>query len=620
MIPDEVETHRGGFYVNSGALEFKKLSNFERPGDELIMPKAKKRALSTTSESGSESDREGKSPSSKSKKKSKIEEKKPKAPTTTATSSSDEQGKAAKKAKKDKSKEPEKIEKKKEPEKAIKTTTVKDMLRAKRDHLLKEQGKVSGSGTATTTDNDEEDGSETASSLAVSESSRDSHPETSAAAAAASTSNEVKLPENLSSEVTQMIQSLQQHAANSTKSSMFDTKTLERLVLIDNESKAISASARVQTFLYLEKHLACSRKTLFDKVKQHRISAFTKRLSGDVGKLREIVAETLPQQNEKYEREKASFEAKKSAGEQVHEPRRKYHWNDTSRQVLSDIAQKIEDLRKAMKTKKFENSREFLELKLKEKVLPLWPEGWIKQKDLDNELEKKRKKEAKAQQANNQTSKPNTSSFTSSAATTTTTNGKPQTQKTENPAKQQPSPTTNGKTPASSPTPSISPPTLQGQPITAAACSVIKRSSDHSISSIIASASPSPPMKITSPIPKPKLIELDKYTNPSDLLKVAQHQEKLNRSDSTDSDCVEIVESFEQSKVQQKTAQSNHNNNRVTRSPSPLPPVPQKKARVDTPPEMVDDMNDKAAGFSLILAGLNSLTVSFKMIIDETFL
>lgn len=32
----------GGFYINSGALEFKQLSNFERPEDALRMPKARK--------------------------------------------------------------------------------------------------------------------------------------------------------------------------------------------------------------------------------------------------------------------------------------------------------------------------------------------------------------------------------------------------------------------------------------------------------------------------------------------------------------------------------------------------------------------------------------------------
>lgn len=33
VVPDEMDTDRGGFYINSGQLQYKRLSNFERDGE-----------------------------------------------------------------------------------------------------------------------------------------------------------------------------------------------------------------------------------------------------------------------------------------------------------------------------------------------------------------------------------------------------------------------------------------------------------------------------------------------------------------------------------------------------------------------------------------------------------
>lgn len=33
IIPDEMDTDRGGFYINSGQLQYKRLSNLERDGE-----------------------------------------------------------------------------------------------------------------------------------------------------------------------------------------------------------------------------------------------------------------------------------------------------------------------------------------------------------------------------------------------------------------------------------------------------------------------------------------------------------------------------------------------------------------------------------------------------------
>lgn len=556
------------------------------------MPKAKKRAFSSTSES-SDSENEEKSPS-KSKKKSKIEKK----AKIAGASSSDEH--KAKKAKKDKSpKEPAKDEKKKESEKSVKTTTVKDMLRAKRDMCLKEQGKTS-SGTATTTDNDE-DGTESTSSLAVSESSLDSHQENNSTTPT-NGSTEHTLPSNLPNDITQMIQVIQtQQAAvsNNTKSVFFENHILDKLVSIDNATKAIGAKVRMQVFVYLEKYVPCSSKALFEKVKKHRVSLVTSKFKSEVDKLRRIVIESMPQQQTKFDQDMQMYETKKIISDTpVPTPKKRYHWNDTSRLVLSDINQKIEDLHKVTRGKK-DSLREFMLAKFEEHLIPLWPHGWVKIDDFEKEIERKKRKDEKAK-GNQSLPKTNTS--------TNVTNGKTQqnTQKTENikiqnDVKQPSTSIANGKIP----TPSVSP-SLQVN--TASATSVIKRSSDHSISSIIASsASPSPPMK-TPEISKPKVIELDKFSNPSDLLKVTHQQQQPSkvtekRSDSSDSDCIEIVGEF----GPQKTSPSNHNNNRINQSPSPSSTIQQqnpKKAKYDTNP-------NPDVEFSEILKGLQSLTVSF---------
>lgn len=50
-VPDEMDTDHGGFYINSGPLQFKKLANFERPEDAQRMPKPRKVILLSSAQS-----------------------------------------------------------------------------------------------------------------------------------------------------------------------------------------------------------------------------------------------------------------------------------------------------------------------------------------------------------------------------------------------------------------------------------------------------------------------------------------------------------------------------------------------------------------------------------------
>lgn len=593
------------------------------------MPKAKKRALSTSSESSESEGAEEEKPTEKTKKKIHAEKK-----VKTNASSSDEQGKA-KKLKKEKAEKPEKLkevpkdvpivkepEKKKllEPEKVLKTTTVKDMLRAKRDNLRKqEQGKPTSSGTTTATDDEGE--SESVSSLAVSESSRDSHPET---APAVNGAKEISLPENLPADCAALVGGLKLHAENAvnTKTNFFDANVMNTLVKIDNGAKSVSQNVRVQTFNYLMQFVPCTKKTLFTKVRKHRVYQTEMRFKNDIGKLRKIVSESMPGSITKYELEMKSYEDKKRVqnvvGDTSYEhsvPRKRYHWNDASRLALSEVVQSLQELNKVTKPKK-ETIEEFVLRKLLEDVVPLWPEGWIKPEDFKKELDRKRKKEAKAaatQGSPQVQMKPNT------ASATATTNGKAQAQvqKTDTGMKSgEAEPAVNGKASA---TISLLSPT--------SSASVIKRSSDHSINSII-SASPSPPTishSVNIPdINKPRVLDVGKMTS-SELLKLSQVKppampkfnaspslpidivtpdkpflDKVRRSDSSDSDCVEIT--GESKPV--KPPVHHNNNNKVNLSSSSHPAPIAKKSK-----KHGSDDGEHETDYSKIIMGIQSLTV-----------
>jgi ubinuclein len=572
------------------------------------MPKAKKRALSTTSESSEGEGKPNDDPTvSKSKKKKKRVDKKAKS----GTSSSDEQGKAAKKAKKDKPEKPKEIplppkepEKKKvveketpvdDSKKVIKTTTVKDMLRAKRDNLRKlEQGKSSG-GTTTTTDNDEDDGSNSVSSLAVSETSRESH-NGELNGKAATTSKELTLPTTFSAELVQLITSLKQHADTTLKNpaTFFDNHVKEQLLQIDTVAKTQSQQVRVQVYHQLETFLPCTRKTILTKVNRYRTQQAEGRIKNEIKKLKAIVNDAMPDLVRKFDEEQKRYEVQQVVGGEpldLKSPRKKYHWNDNSRQILSDTILYINELYRITKVKK-ETLEEYSTKYLREHLLPLWPESWIKLEDFQKELERKKKKDARSSSQGSQATSPVASSQSSvngKQSAQLPSSHQQQLQKTDSRHKEMAIiiPAVNGKTPP-----------IQLSPQS----SVIKKSSDHSINSIM-STSPSPPIhsssksaaanstptsSVLTETKTTRIIDLDKLSSPNDLLKTSQKPipkysqpaqmspvevspEKVRISDGSDSDCA-IIESPGKTtptltvKPQQQFSQ-HLNNNKLNHSP-----------------------------------------------------
>lgn len=269
------------------------------------MPKPKKRILSSSSESSDDESGDSDSTSKNlNKQKNGHVDKKQK------TTSSDESKKIHKlkekkieKSKKEGTESDSTISK----EKIIKTTTVKDMLRAKRDSILNMKSGESG------LDSDKNDSS---SSDVSTDSSDDEIPKSDNPDVQIKSDDgtkkmnqkpieEVKLPNNLPEELLKDIHLMKKEASqtaqNVGKSSFFDTKICEILLRIEVATRACGGSVRNQVYSYLEHFLPCTKQTLLVRAKKMRITQEEIKMNKASNKFKKIIDEMVPQMVKNYE-------------------------------------------------------------------------------------------------------------------------------------------------------------------------------------------------------------------------------------------------------------------------------------------------------------------------------
>ncbi|XP_067617274.1 yemanuclein [Eurosta solidaginis] len=456
IIPEEMETIEGGFYINCGPLEFQKLhtESTTTKTDEIIkMPnRPRKRVISSSSSESSSSgsdeeadedaESDGEVSSADTVKGSKNgnaitqpAEKRQRTnstvnPTTTTKKSKPSQetsntkkGKVVKNAvivnsSTSNSPKPSSVgsdsDKERVRQKTVKTTTIKDMLKAKRDNFLKMQEGNGGNGASGNSEgkvingelkgtdsksSDEDDSSSSGESDESSDDSdsNDTEPEekkTNDGGTEKLRTSDTNLP-NIEADILSEVQQFKEivKLKNMTgQRFQFDDSLVEVFLKIDDALLCVEKTQRNMVFAHLEFHLLLPKYFFLRKAKQLRIKEEKMKSKRALAKLRKAIIEAMPNVIANFEadiRKHAELAVNVNTDHPPKMPKKKFPWNNNLRTLLYDVYQVRWTSYPVLGTRK-ESLEDFINVFLREKVVELWPKDWMRFEELQREIEKRK--------------------------------------------------------------------------------------------------------------------------------------------------------------------------------------------------------------------------------------
>ncbi|XP_060052640.1 ubinuclein-2 isoform X1 [Erinaceus europaeus] len=186
----------------------------------------------------------------------------------------------------------------------------------------------------------------------------------------------------------------------------FFTQDMNNILLdIELQLQELGPIIRSGVYAHLEAFVPCNKETLVKRLKKLHLNVQDDRLREPLQKLRLAVSSAMPEQLFKYqedcqarsqakcaklqadeEREKNGSEEDddEKPGKRVIGPRKKFHWDDTIRTLLCNLVE-IKLGCYELEPNKSQSAEDYLKSFMETEVKPLWPKGWMQARMLFKE-------------------------------------------------------------------------------------------------------------------------------------------------------------------------------------------------------------------------------------------
>nr|XP_045015879.1 ubinuclein-2 isoform X2 [Jaculus jaculus] len=186
----------------------------------------------------------------------------------------------------------------------------------------------------------------------------------------------------------------------------FFTQDMNNILLdIELQLQELGPVARSGVYSHLEAFVPCNKETLVKRLKKLHLNVQDDRLREPLQKLKLAVSNVMPEQLFKYqedcqarsqakcaklqtdeEREKNGSEEDddEKPGKRVIGPRKKFHWDDTIRTLLCNLVE-IKLGCYELEPNKSQSAEDYLKSFMETEVKPLWPKGWMQARMLFKE-------------------------------------------------------------------------------------------------------------------------------------------------------------------------------------------------------------------------------------------